>query len=293
MIHGPLDRTAPLPEGHRETSADYGYGCLVCGVALPVGRRGPMPVYCRRGAKRLQNLRSRADPAAVPTADPRSPVLAQQARGVPGHSADAGCSGRSACADAPGHAAQTGPRNRNRRRTLPWLFIMHSGKQVIAGQSPAPSAVLAASPPGEHEAAEGAQHARHRLRWPGLSVLGLARLLGAVAGDVPFQDFRVMHHPIHRRGSRHAVREDALPLRQTGPPNPGRETGRRHHNDKGDETAEIVNGECLAEFGTGRQAGRRSPRNRQKTERKERMMMKKSTGYKGNPLDGGAMGGAF
>ena len=78
MIHGPLDRTAPLPDGHFETSADYGYGCLVCGVAIPVGRRGPMPVYCRRCAKRLQNLRSRAAPAAVPTADPRSPVRAQR-----------------------------------------------------------------------------------------------------------------------------------------------------------------------------------------------------------------------
>ena len=78
MLHGSLDRTAPRPEGHFETSADYGYGCLVCGVAIPVGRRGPMPVYCRRCAKRLQNLRSRAAEAVEASADPRSPVLAQR-----------------------------------------------------------------------------------------------------------------------------------------------------------------------------------------------------------------------
>ena len=78
MLHGSLDRTAPRPEGHFETSADYGYGCLVCGVAIPVGRRGPMPGYCRRCAKRLQNLRSRAAEAVEASADPRSPVLAQR-----------------------------------------------------------------------------------------------------------------------------------------------------------------------------------------------------------------------
>ena len=44
MIHGTLDPTAPLPEGSPETSAGYGYGCRVCGAALPVSRRGPMPV---------------------------------------------------------------------------------------------------------------------------------------------------------------------------------------------------------------------------------------------------------
>ncbi len=70
MLHGHLDRTAPLPPAAGETSADYGYRCLACRVAVPVGRRGPMPVYCRRCAKRLQNLRARSGPAL----DPRSPV---------------------------------------------------------------------------------------------------------------------------------------------------------------------------------------------------------------------------
>ena len=70
MIHGSLDRTAPLPPAGGETSADYGFGCLACRAAMPVGRRGPMPVYCRRCAKRLQNLRARSGPAV----DPRSPV---------------------------------------------------------------------------------------------------------------------------------------------------------------------------------------------------------------------------
>ena len=70
MMHGPLDRTAPLPPAGGETSADYGYGCLACRAATPVGRRGPMPVCCRRCAKRLQHLRARSGPAC----DPRSPV---------------------------------------------------------------------------------------------------------------------------------------------------------------------------------------------------------------------------
>ncbi len=79
MIHGTLDHTAPLPEGSPETSADYGYGCLVCSAALPVARRGPMPVYCRRCARRLQNLRARS--GSVPAADPRSPVPRQRLAG--------------------------------------------------------------------------------------------------------------------------------------------------------------------------------------------------------------------
>ena len=80
MIHGTLDHTAPLPEGSPETSADYGYGCLVCSAALPVARRGPMPVYCRRCARRLQNLRARS--GSVP-ADPRSPVPRQRLEAAP------------------------------------------------------------------------------------------------------------------------------------------------------------------------------------------------------------------
>ena len=81
MLHGHLDRTGPLPQAGGETSADYGYGCLACRAAIPVRRRGPMPVCCRRCAKRLQNLRARSGPAS----DPRSPVprrrLATPARG--------------------------------------------------------------------------------------------------------------------------------------------------------------------------------------------------------------------
>ena len=79
MLHGTLDPTAPLPKGSPETSADYGYGCLVCGTALPVARRGPMPVYCRRCARRLQNLRARS--GSVLPADPRSPVPRQRLAG--------------------------------------------------------------------------------------------------------------------------------------------------------------------------------------------------------------------
>ena len=79
MLHGTLDPTAPLPEGSPETSADYGYGCLVCGTALPVARRGPLPVYCRRCARRLQNLRARS--GSVLAADPRSPVPRQRLAG--------------------------------------------------------------------------------------------------------------------------------------------------------------------------------------------------------------------
>ncbi len=72
-VHAALDRTAPEPPGQPETSAAYGFGCLACGGAMPVGRRGPMPTYCRRCAKRLQNLRARSGHAA----DPRSPVPRQ------------------------------------------------------------------------------------------------------------------------------------------------------------------------------------------------------------------------
>ncbi len=78
MIHGSLDRTAPVPDVPGETSAQYGFGCLACSVAVPLGRRGPMPTYCRRCAKRLQNLRARAAPATGVAPDPRSPVLAQR-----------------------------------------------------------------------------------------------------------------------------------------------------------------------------------------------------------------------
>ena len=70
MMHGHLDRTAPVPQDAGETSADYGYGCLACRAPIPVGRRGPMPVYCPGCAKRLQNLRARSGPAC----DARSPV---------------------------------------------------------------------------------------------------------------------------------------------------------------------------------------------------------------------------
>ena len=35
MLHGHLDRTAPLPPAGGETSADYGYRCLVCRAGRP------------------------------------------------------------------------------------------------------------------------------------------------------------------------------------------------------------------------------------------------------------------
>ena len=48
-------------------------------------------------------------------------------------------------------------------------------------------------------------------------LLGLAPLLGcigAVAGDVKFQDDRVMDHPVDGRGGGHGVGKDVLPLRE-------------------------------------------------------------------------------
>ena len=44
----------------REASADYDYACLVCRAGLLVDGRRPMPVSCRRRARRLQNLRARS-----------------------------------------------------------------------------------------------------------------------------------------------------------------------------------------------------------------------------------------
>jgi hypothetical protein len=56
--------------------------------------------------------------------------------------------------------------------------------------------------------------------WCGLGRLtrrGLAaafRVLGPEAGDVEFQQDRVMHQAIDRRGGRHLIAEDAIPVRE-------------------------------------------------------------------------------
>ena len=57
---------------------------------------------------------------------------------------------------------------------------------------------------------------QHTLVLP-VDLLLLAALLGrigAVAGDVEFQDDGVMHRPVNRSGGGHGVGEDAFPLQE-------------------------------------------------------------------------------
>ena len=96
------------------------------------------------------------------------------------------------------------------------------------------------------------------------------------------------------RGYGYLVGGVAIPVGRRGPQpvEPGtRELSALQRQER--ETAAIVSGECLTEFGTGREAGWRSSRHLHKTERRKRMMKKRSTGFRGNPLDGGATTRAF
>ena len=71
MLPPTLDGSAVLQVGSPDICAESGDSCLVRGRALPVARRGPMPVVCPRYAMGHQNLRARS--GSGPGDDPLSP----------------------------------------------------------------------------------------------------------------------------------------------------------------------------------------------------------------------------
>ena len=55
---------------------------------------------------------------------------------------------------------------------------------------------------------------RRGLRSAGGRFTPALRVLGPEAGDIEFQQDRVMHQPIDRRGGRHLIAEDPIPVRE-------------------------------------------------------------------------------